>query len=106
MFCLKLPHREISQNFFENDTFDLRVLFLKVFNIDRGNVDRLNQCIVHFRKNENILVEIICQQVELLQLFFNGDKIFRHLHFTDTIIYILKTIDHFILPFPMYPKEK
>ena len=62
---------------------------------------------MHFRKNENILVEIICQQVELLQLFFNGDKIFRHLHSTDTIIYILKTIDHFILPFLMYiPKEK
>ena len=81
-------------------------IILESVKIFRGNVDRLNQCILHFRKNENILVEIICQQVELLQLFFNGDKIFRHLHSTDTIIYILKTIDHFILPFPMYPKEK
>ena len=57
-------------------------------------------------QHNNIPVETICQQVELLQLFFNGDKIFRHLHSTDTIIYILKTIDHFILPFLMYSKEK
>ena len=26
IFFLKLPHREISHNFFENDTFNLRVL--------------------------------------------------------------------------------